>query len=181
MRELLIGITPGNELGCPNCGCGGDSCGADGCICCRNECHDVQVKNATPAGYTDDNGEWWRKSTTPLTADVLSEPVVWQTNVHRQGTTLEGLFPINDKPTDVPSFGYAWIEFHDADGIVRYYTPMQDPSKISLSMVTNEGWALRLHDPQAMWIAEPSYTWRLVVMAQGDESIAVELNGTWEA
>lgn len=51
-----------------NCWGGGvdGNCAADGTICCGGSrgqtCTTTNVKNATPAGYTDSYGEWWRVS-----------------------------------------------------------------------------------------------------------------------
>ena len=65
-----------NGCGGPNCcnannNCWGPSsvdgnCAADGTICCGGSrgqtCSDRFIKNATPSGYTDSYGEWWRVS-----------------------------------------------------------------------------------------------------------------------
>ncbi len=63
------------QQGHPNCcnssnscwGSGVDgNCAADGTICCGGSrgqtCNNNYVKNATPSGYTDSYGEWWRVS-----------------------------------------------------------------------------------------------------------------------
>lgn len=43
---------------CPGGTGGGGQWGVN--ICKRTDCGDVQVKDGTPAGYTDSHGEWWR-------------------------------------------------------------------------------------------------------------------------
>lgn len=51
-----------------NCWGGGvdGNCAADGTICCGGSrgqtCTTTSVKNATPSGFTDSYGEWWRVS-----------------------------------------------------------------------------------------------------------------------
>ena len=180
MKELLTGITPGNNLGCPNCGCGGDSCGADGCICCHQDCYDVTVRDATPSGFGDEFGEWFRISTDPLSV-VAAEPVRFGLQVQVQGRELEAMLPVSTDDDPSMQFGYAWIEFHGKAGLVRYYATLQEPSKMGLRFYPGQGWAFAVTDSACLWLEEPAYTWRFVAMKKGDKEVLVELEGTVQA
>lgn len=177
------------RLGCQSggaeqpCGCGGENCGADGCICCHQECTPIQVRDATPATFLDDNGEWWKKSTTPLTMNVETgaAPLTTYAAINGKNVTADFVMDIGDyTPEVIDSVGYCWVEFIKGD-IVRYYSPMQEPSKIHMRHVPDRGWVMTLNDPDAQWVKSDSYQWRFVALKKGNASQIVELEGTVQA
>jgi hypothetical protein len=179
------------RLGCSsggnpqNCGCGGDACGADGCNCVKTICtdHYYDVKNATPSGYSDDNGEWYRQSTAPLTGEsslAAVFPAGYTTGVTLSAASVLGRFevPIDGYVSDDPiNLGTAWLEFRKDGDAVIFYDIFQQLDEVSLVREGDGRWFVVVDDSHATWLGDGEYEWRFRAFEHGDRDVCVDLIG----
>jgi hypothetical protein len=185
MNDVLVNADPDNNVGCPNCGCGGDTCGADGCVCYGQNCYNINVKDSTPSGMTDQFGMWFQWSYSPLTVQELAVEPILETSATLAGKDLRATFivsiPEYVEGEPVP-IGDAWVEFLGKDGsVIQFYGIFIDPSKMQLHGFSELGWEVILEDPEVLWPAQAGMSWKFVALGRGNESVVTELTGTLEA
>jgi len=175
------------------CGCAGDMCWYDRrrvCDQCTSYCDDWRdVRDGTPAGYTDQFGEWTKVSLTQLKGRKAPKgdgrvELNGLRLTHLDGNAvLMGFFPVayDSKKEELVNGGVKSASLLITDGGVAegYWESNFDHDRFALVLMEADGsWGYMLHTDAPEWV-QPGMAWQLLGHDL-DLNVTVDMSGVVE-